>query len=82
MITDPTVIRIGEVVQLGHQGEREVARQKFAQIWDEIGGEHGDPLHRCTLAHAMADVRGAALGRTSAGGCPTDHGCAGWRRPG
>jgi hypothetical protein len=57
MITDPTIIRIGEVVQLGHQGEREVARQQFAEIWDEIGGERGDPLHRCTLAHAMADVQ-------------------------
>jgi hypothetical protein len=57
MITDPTLIRIGEVVQLGHMGEREAARHRFAEIWDEIGGERGDPLHRCTLAHAMADVQ-------------------------
>jgi hypothetical protein len=45
------------VVQLAHQGERDAARSRFAQIWDEIGGEGGDPLHRCTLAHAMADVQ-------------------------
>ena len=57
MITDPTLIRIGEAVQLSHQGERESARLLFTEIWDEIGGEHGDPLHRCTLAHAMADVQ-------------------------
>jgi hypothetical protein len=57
MITDPTIIRIGEGVQLSHRGEREAARQLFAEIWDEIGGEQGDPLHRCTLAHAMADVQ-------------------------
>jgi tetratricopeptide (TPR) repeat protein len=57
MITDPTIIRIGEAVQLGHQGEREAARLRFAELWDEIGGERGDPLHRCTLAHAMADVQ-------------------------
>ena len=57
MITDSTLIRIGSVVQLGHQGEREAARQQFAEIWDEIGGEGGDPLIRCTLAHAMADVQ-------------------------
>jgi hypothetical protein len=57
MITDPTLIRIGEVVQLSHQGEREAARHQFAEMWDEIGGERGDPLHRCTLAHAMADVQ-------------------------
>ena len=57
MITDPTLVRIGEVVQLSQGGEREAASSQFAEIWDEIGGERGDPLHRCTLAHAMADVQ-------------------------
>ncbi|SHN88862.1 hypothetical protein SAMN05660350_04852 [Geodermatophilus obscurus] len=57
MITDETLIRIGQAVQLSHQGERDAARVLFAEIWDEIGGEHGDPLHTCTLAHAMADVQ-------------------------
>ncbi|PRY00901.1 hypothetical protein [Allonocardiopsis opalescens] len=57
MTTDPTLIRIGEVVQLAHQGERESARRRFAELWDEIGGEQGDALHRCTLAHSMADVQ-------------------------
>jgi tetratricopeptide (TPR) repeat protein len=57
VITDPTLLRIGEAVQLGHQGERERARVLFDEIWDEIGGEQGDALHRCTLAHAMADVQ-------------------------
>ncbi|MGY1604749.1 hypothetical protein [Geodermatophilus sp. SYSU D00815] len=56
-ITDPTLLRIGEAVRLGHQGEREAARHRFAEIWAEIGGERGDPLLRCTLAHAMADVQ-------------------------
>ena len=57
MITDPTLIRIGEVARVGHQGDREAARHRFAEIWDEIGRERGDPLHRCTLAHVMADVQ-------------------------
>ena len=57
MIADPTIIRIGQVVQLNHRGEREAARLQFAEIWDEIGGEQGDPLHVCTLAHAMADAQ-------------------------
>ncbi|MFY1705007.1 hypothetical protein ACN28G_25365 [Micromonospora sp. WMMA1923] len=57
MITEPTLLRIGEAVQLGHQGGRDAARVQFAEIWDEIGGEQGDPLQRCTLAHAMADVQ-------------------------
>ena len=57
MITEQTLIRIGEAVQLNHQGERDAARRQLAEIWDEICGEQGDPLHRCTLAHAMADVQ-------------------------
>ncbi|MBT2235479.1 hypothetical protein [Nonomuraea sp. NEAU-A123] len=58
MITDPTIIRIGQGVELHHhRGQREAASELFAQIWDDIGGEEGDPLHVCVLAHAMADVQ-------------------------
>ncbi|MDG6106685.1 tetratricopeptide repeat protein [Dactylosporangium aurantiacum] len=58
MTTDPVMARIGEAVQLHHgQGRREAARELFAQVWQEIGGEHGDPLHVCVLAHSMADVQ-------------------------
>jgi hypothetical protein len=58
MVSDPTMARIGEAVQLHHgQGHREAARRMFAGIWAEIGGEHGDPLHVCVLAHSMADVQ-------------------------
>jgi hypothetical protein len=58
MITDATLVRIGDGMQLHHRrGRRAAARQVFSQIWDEIGGEHGDPLHVCVLAHAMADVQ-------------------------
>ncbi|MFD0782890.1 tetratricopeptide repeat protein [Micromonospora azadirachtae] len=58
MISDATLARINQGVQLHHhQGQREAARDLFAQIWDEIGGQQGDPLHICVLAHAMADVQ-------------------------
>lgn len=58
MFTDPTMVRIGEAVELHHgQGQRDAARELFAGIWDEIGGEQGDPLHVCVLAHSMADVQ-------------------------
>jgi tetratricopeptide (TPR) repeat protein len=58
MITDETMARIGQGVELHHhRGQREAARDLFAQIWDEIGGERGDPLHVCVLAHSMADVQ-------------------------
>ncbi|WP_214111390.1 hypothetical protein [Acrocarpospora catenulata] len=58
MTADPTMSRIGQGVELHHhQGQREAARDLFAQIWDDIGGEQGDPLHVCVLAHSMADVQ-------------------------
>ncbi|GII80787.1 hypothetical protein Sru01_57690 [Sphaerisporangium rufum] len=58
MTTDSTLARIGEAVALHHQqGEREAAREAFARIWEDIGGEQGDPLHVCVLAHSMADVQ-------------------------
>ncbi|MEV0390701.1 hypothetical protein [Nonomuraea sp. NPDC050643] len=58
MTADPTMARIGQGVELNHhQGRREAARELFAQIWDDIGGEQGDPLHVCVLAHSMADVQ-------------------------
>ncbi|MGW6332593.1 hypothetical protein [Nocardia rhamnosiphila] len=58
MITDPTITRIGEAVTLHHhRGQRAAAHEMFTQIWDDIGGEQGDPLHICVLAHAMADVQ-------------------------
>ncbi len=58
MVDDPILARIGEAVQLHHrQGRREAARTLFAQIWDDLGGEDGDPLHVCVLAHSMADVQ-------------------------
>jgi hypothetical protein len=58
MTADPTMTRIGQGVELHHhQGLRDAARELFAQIWDDIGGEQGDPLHVCVLAHSMADVQ-------------------------
>ena len=58
MITDLVLARIGQGLELHHgRGQREDARHLFAQMWEEIGGEQGDPLHVCVLAHAMADVR-------------------------
>ena len=55
---DPTLARIGEGVALHHhRGRRDEARELFARIWEEIGGERGDPLHVCVLAHSMADVQ-------------------------
>lgn len=37
-------------------GDREAARRRLAELWEVIGPA-GDPLHRVTLAHFMADVQ-------------------------
>src|SRR5689334_2531926 len=48
--------RIGQAVILLHAGDREEARNRLGDIWAEIG-EEGPALHRCTLAHYMADAQ-------------------------
>ncbi|WP_326726277.1 hypothetical protein OHT59_39250 [Streptomyces sp. NBC_00243] len=53
---DAMMTRIGQVIMLHHGGDREEARSRFLDLWAEIG-EDGDPLHRCTLAHYMADTQ-------------------------
>lgn len=56
---DPTMARIGRGMELSWRGEREAARSLFAEVWNDIGGDSGDPFHRCAHAHAMADVQDA-----------------------
>jgi len=53
---DAMMTRIGQVIMLHHAGDREEARGRYLGLWEEIG-EDGDPLHRCTLAHYMADAQ-------------------------
>lgn len=53
---DPLMARIGAALALSQQGRRAEARAAFGEIWAEIG-EAGDPLHRCTVAHHLADVQ-------------------------
>ncbi|MGW0334980.1 hypothetical protein ACWD0J_24440 [Streptomyces sp. NPDC003011] len=52
---DAVLTRIGQVVILHHAGDREEARHRLLDLWAEIG-QDGDPLHRCTLAHYLADT--------------------------
>ncbi|MGI5373841.1 hypothetical protein ACQEV2_06210 [Streptomyces sp. CA-251387] len=53
---DAVLTRIGQVVILHHAGDREEARRRLLDLWTELG-EDGDPLHRCTLAHYLADTQ-------------------------
>lgn len=53
---DAVLTRIGQVVMLHRGGDRDEARDRFLGLWAEIG-EDGDALHRCTLAHYLADTQ-------------------------
>ncbi|MGW0946336.1 hypothetical protein ACWD4O_27875 [Streptomyces sp. NPDC002623] len=53
--SETLLTRIGQVVMLHHGGDREEARHRLLDLWTEVG-EDGDPLHRCTLAHYLADT--------------------------
>ncbi|WP_405634364.1 hypothetical protein OG543_02850 [Streptomyces sp. NBC_01178] len=53
---DAVMTRIGQAIMLLHGGDREEARNRFGALWAELGTD-GGPLHRCTLAHYMADTQ-------------------------
>lgn len=49
---DPIMEAIGRAVTEGRAGDIASARQKLLDLWSSAG----DPLHRCTLAHYLADL--------------------------
>ncbi|MFT2016802.1 hypothetical protein ACMA1D_13285 [Streptomyces sp. 796.1] len=53
---DAVLTRIGQAVMLHRGGDREEARNRLAALWQEVGPD-GDSLHRCTLAHYLADTQ-------------------------
>ncbi|WP_086022372.1 hypothetical protein [Streptomyces sp. LaPpAH-108] len=52
---DPTMDAIGAAVTEGRTGDPASARRELLEIWSATGPT-GDPLHRCTLAHYLADL--------------------------
>ncbi|QFR01432.1 hypothetical protein F9278_40515 [Streptomyces phaeolivaceus] len=46
---------IGRAVAEGHAGDVVSARRRLLGLWSTIGVT-GDPLHRCALAHHLADL--------------------------
>ncbi|MFI8193650.1 hypothetical protein ACIF8T_33560 [Streptomyces sp. NPDC085946] len=53
--SDPTMEAIGRAVAAGRAGDTASARRALLDLWSAIGVT-GDPLHRCTLAHHLADL--------------------------
>lgn len=52
---DTVMERISAAVAVYQSGDRDGARQQLAEVWGQI--QSGDPLHRCFLAHYMADLQ-------------------------
>ncbi|MGV9322995.1 hypothetical protein [Streptomyces sp. NPDC003660] len=52
---DPTMEAIGKAVEAGRAGDTAAAREELLRLWTTIGVT-GDPLHRCSLAHYLADL--------------------------
>lgn len=54
-MTDDTMAAISRAVGLGHEGQPDAARNALLALWKSLGPQ-GDPLHRCALAHYLADL--------------------------
>ncbi|MER8027588.1 hypothetical protein ABTZ78_01220 [Streptomyces bauhiniae] len=52
MTPDPTMEAIGRAVEAGRAGDTAAAREELLRLWSTTA----DPLHRCTLAHYLADL--------------------------
>jgi hypothetical protein len=58
MHPDPILAQVGEAIAVTGT-DRGRARTLLAALWAAVG-DTGDALHRCAIAHAMADVQDAA----------------------
>ncbi|WP_188829734.1 hypothetical protein [Nocardia camponoti] len=85
-MADDRMADIYAAVRLGG-GDPMAARTALTRLWDEIG-EGGDPIHRCVIAHHLADVQDSAdaallwdqraLGAVFQPGVPLDEGLRGF----
>ncbi|WP_369134359.1 hypothetical protein [Modestobacter sp. I12A-02662] len=53
---DPTMAALTAAVERGRAGDRLGARERLAELWRQVGPA-GDPLHRVTVAHFLADLQ-------------------------
>lgn len=54
---DPVMTAVAEGIALREHGDRAGALALLDALWQQVGSD-GDPLHRCALAHSLADVQG------------------------
>ena len=53
---DGTMAEFAAAVELGRGGARAEARRRLADLWERVGPD-GDPLHRVSIAHFLADLQ-------------------------
>lgn len=53
---DDVMVAIGAAVEQGRAGDGAGARDTLTVLWEQVG-EHGDALHRCSIAHYLADLQ-------------------------
>ncbi len=55
MTSDPVMAAIHAAVAAGRGGDVAAARSGLLAVWAQVG-VLGDPLHRCTIGHYLADL--------------------------
>lgn len=53
---DAVMTAIGAAVEQGRAGARAPAREALVRLWEQVG-DTGDALHRCSIAHYLADLQ-------------------------
>jgi hypothetical protein len=53
---DDVMVLVGQAIERGQQGDVAGARLLLEDAWARVGPV-GDALHRCAIAHSMADVQ-------------------------
>ena len=48
--------RLGDAIALVQHDDRAGARALLEELWSQVGRD-GDSLHRCAIAHQLADVQ-------------------------
>ena len=55
-VPDETMAEFAAAVELGRGGARAEARRRLTDLWARVGPD-GDPLHRVSIAHFLADLQ-------------------------
>ncbi len=53
---DEVLISVGAALEAAGRGDCAGARTRLEALWNHVGVD-GDPLHRCAIAHTLADTQ-------------------------